>query len=393
MVPALGKRHRAARKCVTSRGCSLWPSFRQQRKYLFGRNPSFLRPRIVRLQVGATVLSLSPKTTQSHTESSLTIPDDVRQCGRNALSIVEVLPRNEQELRTWHEKRMSFRRIFSTFKVGRLGLVATTPPHGSQSAGKADWSVLAGIPEIVILPDCDAAGEQFAVDVIGQLSRLTPRPAVRILRLPGLSKGGDIADWIEERDAIDTEALREQIEALADAAVIVDSDSVDSVDSVYAFDEWSEPIPLSSGNVPAFPIDAVPAVARTFIQQLAEFTQTPADLAAGMWIVATGICLQKRFVVQPSRGWIEQLSLFFLGAMEPANRKSAVVSEIASPLRRWEAEELERIGPAIRAAKSSAEVRIKQRVRLVDEADVWRTVDHQLARVSPPGIVRTSPLM
>ena len=57
-----------------------------------------------------------------------------------------------------------------------------------------------------------------------------------------------------------------------------------------------------------------------------------------------------------------------MGVMEPANRKSAVVSEIASPLRRWEAHELERMGPAIRAAKSSAEVRMKQRARLVDEA-------------------------
>lgn len=249
-----------------------------------------------------------------------------------------------------------------------VGLVATTSPHGAQSAAKADWSVLAGKPEVVILPDCDDAGEKFAADVLGQLSRLSPRPAVRILRLTGLSKGGDIADWIEERDATEPDALREQIDAMADAAEVVEFNSVDSVYSVYAPDEWSEPIPLANGNVPRFPIEAIPEVARIFLQQLAEFTQTPADLAAGMWMVATAICLQKRFVVQPARGWVEQLSLFFMGLMEPANRKSAVLSEIASPLRRWEAEELARMGPAIRAAKSSAEVRIKQRARLVDDA-------------------------
>jgi putative DNA primase/helicase len=35
-----------------------------------------------------------------------------------------------------------------------IGLVATTSPHGSKSAEKADWSPLAG-KEVVILPDND----------------------------------------------------------------------------------------------------------------------------------------------------------------------------------------------------------------------------------------------
>ena len=254
-----------------------------------------------------------------------------------------------------------------------LGLDATTSPHGAQSAGKADWSVLAGKPEIIVMPDNDDAGEQFMRDVVAQLWKLSPRPVVRVLRLPDLSKGGDIADWIAEHDAIEPEALREQIDAMADSAELIaeaptNGESVDSVNSVYTPEEWPELIPLTQGTVAGFPIDAIPAVVRGYIQQLAEFTQTPVDLAAGMWMAATAICLQKRFVVQPARGWMEQLSLFFMGVMEPANRKSAVVSDIASPLRRWEAAELDRRGPAIRAAKSAAEVRIKQRARLVDDA-------------------------
>jgi len=254
-----------------------------------------------------------------------------------------------------------------------LGLVATTSPNGSQSAGMADWSVLIGKPEVIVMPDNDDAGEKFVADVIGLLSKLSPKPDVRILRLGGLPEKGDIADWIEQRDAVENDDLRKQIEAMADDAEIVrevlaDGDSVDSVNSVYTPEQWPELIPLTEGTVAGFPIHAIPAVVRGYIQQLAEFTQTPVDLAAGMWMAASAICLQKRFVVQPVRGWKEQLSLFFMGVMEPANRKSAVVSDIASPLRRWEATELDRMGPAIRAAKSAAEVRIKQRARLVDDA-------------------------
>jgi hypothetical protein len=74
------------------------------------------------------------------------------------------------------------------------GLVATTSPHGAQSAKHADWSALAG-KRVIILPDNDAAGEEYAAEVAGILCRLQPSPIVRVIRLSGLPEGGDIADW------------------------------------------------------------------------------------------------------------------------------------------------------------------------------------------------------
>lgn len=141
-----------------------------------------------------------------------------------------------------------------------------------------------------------------------------------------------------------------------------------SVDFVYGVEDWPEPVPLSSAKGARFPIGAIPEAVRGYLEQLAEFSQTPIDLAAGMWLAATGVCLQKTFAVQPVRGWVESLNLYVLAAMEPANRKSAVVSAIAAPLRNFEAAELERMGPAIRAAKSAAEIKLKQRTKLVDDA-------------------------
>lgn len=76
-----------------------------------------------------------------------------------------------------------------------IGLVATTSAHGSRSADKTDWTPLAG-RECVLLPDNDEAGERYADEVVAILTRLKPAPSVKVLRLPGLPPGGDLADLV-----------------------------------------------------------------------------------------------------------------------------------------------------------------------------------------------------
>jgi len=101
-----------------------------------------------------------------------------------------------------------------------IGLLATTSPHGSESAGKADWRPLAG-REVVILPDNDEAGGGYARDVLSILVRLSPAARVKIVDLPDLPVKGDIYDWLEAHDACEPEMLRARIEALVEATPIV----------------------------------------------------------------------------------------------------------------------------------------------------------------------------
>ena len=99
-----------------------------------------------------------------------------------------------------------------------IGLVATTSPHGSKSAAKANWTPLAG-KTVVILRDNDEAGRAYADDVIAILVRLNPAVKVVVVDLPGLPDHGDIVDWIDGHgDAAEPEELRQQVEGLADAA-------------------------------------------------------------------------------------------------------------------------------------------------------------------------------
>ena len=85
----------------------------------------------------------------------------------------------------------------------RRGFCATTSPHGSKSAAKADWSPLAG-KRVIILPDNDQPGEEYAREVALILIGLIPAVEVKIVRLPGLPDSGDIADWKGDL----TEAIR-----------------------------------------------------------------------------------------------------------------------------------------------------------------------------------------
>ncbi|MCL5281434.1 MAG: AAA family ATPase [Planctomycetes bacterium] len=106
-----------------------------------------------------------------------------------------------------------------------IGLLATTSPHGCESASKADWRPLAG-RDVVILPDNDDAGQGYARDVTSILVKLQPVATVKVVQLPGLPAKGDIYDWLETHDASEPDSLRAQVEALADNAPTVDPSSI-----------------------------------------------------------------------------------------------------------------------------------------------------------------------
>lgn len=101
-----------------------------------------------------------------------------------------------------------------------IGLCTVTSAHGSSSAKKSDWSVLAG-HDVVLVPDNDEAGEKYVNDVGAILANLEPAPALRILRLEDLPDGGDVFDRIQrnrEAGASDDEIARALRSAAESAA-------------------------------------------------------------------------------------------------------------------------------------------------------------------------------
>lgn len=103
--------------------------------------------------------------------------------------------------------------------LATLGLLATTSAGGAKAADKSDWTPLAG-REVVILPDRDEAGKQYAGDVANILAKLTPAATVRIVNLadawPDLPAGGDMADVVAAGEDADT--IKAKLARLVDKA-------------------------------------------------------------------------------------------------------------------------------------------------------------------------------
>lgn len=97
--------------------------------------------------------------------------------------------------------------------LAALGLLATTN-HGGAGKWRQEHTAALGaaaVPELVILPDHDPAGEAHARAVAR--SCLAAGLAVKIIRLPDLPPKGDVGDWLAQGHAA------AELEALADAAV------------------------------------------------------------------------------------------------------------------------------------------------------------------------------
>jgi len=97
--------------------------------------------------------------------------------------------------------------------------------------------------------------------------------------------------------------------------------------------QWDPPTPLSARRVlPRFPVDALPAWVGDQVAAVAEFTQTPPDLAGSVALAALSTAAGGRARVQIRPGWVEPVNLFTVVAMPPGSRKSAVFAAMTAPL-------------------------------------------------------------
>ncbi|WP_262703809.1 MULTISPECIES: DUF3987 domain-containing protein [Streptomyces] len=96
---------------------------------------------------------------------------------------------------------------------------------------------------------------------------------------------------------------------------------------------WPDPIPLGEHNtLPSFPVAALPKWIGDQVAAVAEFTQTPPDLAATMALAALSTAAGGRVHVRIRPGWTEQSNLFLVCAMPPASRKSDVFAAMTDPI-------------------------------------------------------------
>lgn len=202
-----------------------------------------------------------------------------------------------------------------------VGLMATTSPHGCESAGKADWSPVAG-REVVILPDHDDAGEGYADDV-ARLATAAGAKSVRVVRLvdlwPEMPEGGDMADLLEHRGG-DADPIRAEVEALANKAdaATPEPDAPDG-DTVSAYSP--------------FPVGELPEPIRGFVTQAARAIGCDASYVALPLLSGLASAIGNTHRIALKRGWVEPAILWTAIVGESGTAKSPAMELALRPVR------------------------------------------------------------
>ena len=122
-------------------------------------------------------------------------------------------------------------------------------------------------------------------------------------------------------------------------------------------DGWEPPVPLTARRLlPPFPVDALPGWVAAQVPAVAEFTQTPPDLAGCVALAVLSAAAGGKAMVEPRPGWHEPVNLYTVVALSPGSRKSAVFAVMTAPLLAAERELLARARPLIVQAELEKQV-------------------------------------
>ena len=251
-----------------------------------------------------------------------------------------------------------------------IGLTATTSAHGAQSPLKTDWSPLAG-KEVVILPDNDQPGQNYADTVAAILAKLTPAATVKKVDLPGLLEHGDIVDWIDAHgDAAEPDELKRQVEALADEAETIRPD---------------RPATRIEPFKP-FPVDALPQPTRGLVVAGANAIGCdPSYIALPMLtVLAAAIGNTRR--LQLKRGWSAPAILWTAIVGESGTAKTPAFKLALRPIRERQRKALERHAEAMRQYESDL---LHYEKRLAEWKKTKNTLDDPPTKPEPPQAERS----
>lgn len=96
---------------------------------------------------------------------------------------------------------------------------------------------------------------------------------------------------------------------------------------------WEEIAPLGSRQVlPGFPLEAFTPWLGDMVRGVAEETQVPADIPAGLALGALATAAGGKVIVQVRGSWIEPTNLYLAMVAEPGTRKSANFRAMTAPL-------------------------------------------------------------
>lgn len=237
--------------------------------------------------------------------------------------------------------------------LNKLGLVATTS-GGASSARTANFNPLKG-REIILWPDYDEHGQRHMQEVAERLLALDCKVFLIEVDKLNLQEKDDVVDWLK----LHPNATSQDIQALPVIKLGNDTNSHDSSSEC-----WPECLPIETTFIPEWPKQCFPDSIQQYVDALAEFSQTPIELATMVAFAILATASQRKYAVEMATDYREQLCLWTCIALPPANRKTSVFESLKKPLDEYQKKEGEKLKSLIGKAlseKQTLEEIIKQK--------------------------------
>ncbi|PRY19137.1 DnaB helicase-like protein [Pseudosporangium ferrugineum] len=241
-------------------------------------------------------------------------------------------------------------------------LAATlTPDDFGRPAHRVLWEVMCGMHATGTPTDPITVTAHLAE--AGDLGKMGGAPYLHTLTadVPTAANAahyaGIVADLAKRRKVADLGAqLTHLATSGADPAEVVAAGRA-MLDGAAVPGGWSPPIPLGRGrHLPPFPAELLPGWLADHVAAVAEFTQTPIDLAGSLALACLSTAAGGRAEVEVRGSWREPTNLYTVVVLPPGSRKSAVFAAMVAPILAAEKALIERTAPAIIEAELSAKV-------------------------------------
>ncbi|HZG72275.1 MAG TPA: YfjI family protein [Chondromyces sp.] len=163
------------------------------------------------------------------------------------------------------------------------------------------------------------------------------------------------------------EEIKETIGVEIDTHTLAEETNSGQIENKKEDYKWEMPIPFDEKTLPTFPVNIFPDWLRSYVEGVAESTQTPIDAAAMGAIAILSTALTKKFYVRITPEWSEQLNTYSILALPPGSRKSPVFKSLQEPVATFEKEERQRVEPLISEQRATLKAKRKRVEQLEKE--------------------------
>ena len=190
-----------------------------------------------------------------------------------------------------------------------------------------------------------------------------------------LQAAGQCSPPLEERELESIWAGKQRLYAkICKQPGYVPPDAYNSTDPVV----WDTPIPFDEYDLPTFPVDALPEVIRRYVLAVAESTQTTVDMAAVEALGVVSLCSQGKYFIRGNADWAEPLNTYTVVILQPAERKSSVLSMMIRPVEEYEKEENSRRNSRIVESQMVLSKLEKEKRSLVERASKGKATEEDI---------------